>query len=141
MTSSHRFQRISIQLEASQLFSGLEIAKSLLSELHGSLELLVSQGQSSIVDLRTLPPLGVEGYQFLREALGEGEVSATISSFGRSTIQETAVSGIWWVSHYKQDDELLTEFIEVCYFPEVLKSQKDDVAIGIEKLSDLLNGI
>jgi hydrogenase-1 operon protein HyaF len=141
MTHFNTIANIPIQVEIPQQPNGLAIVKTLLRELDGNLQLLLSQGQNSIIDLRALPPLGVDGYQLLRDVLGEGEVNATITSFGRSLIQETAISGIWWVSHYNQDDELLTEFIEVCYFPEVLKTQKDDVAIGVKKLSNLLNGI
>jgi hydrogenase-1 operon protein HyaF len=117
------------------------MAKVLLNELHAMLEALLENGQGNIVDLRAMPPLGVEGYQLLREKLGIGEVSAKIDSFGRSEIQETVYPGIWWITHFNQDDEVLTEFIEVCFFPEMLKSQRDDVVMGMEKLGQILKDL
>jgi hydrogenase-1 operon protein HyaF len=118
---------------------GLDMALALLHEIHAMLKTLLDTGQNGALDLRALPALGEDGYQFLKEKLGQGEVSARIQSFGRSEIQETAYPGIWWVAHYNQDDDILTEIIEVNFFPEILKSQKDDVLFGQTSLGKLLN--
>ena len=103
------------------------------------LKTLLDTGQNGSLDLRALPALGEDGYQFLKEKLGQGEVSASIQSFGRSEIQETAYPGIWWVSHYNQDDDILTQLIEVNFLPELLKSPRDDVVFGQTRLDNLLN--
>ena len=118
---------------------GLSMAMTLLHEIEAMLNTLLDTGQNGTLDLRALPALGKDGYQFLKEKLGLGEVSARIQSFGRSEIQETAYPGIWWVAHYNQDDDILTELIEVNFFPEVLKSPRDDVILGQSSLSKLLN--
>jgi hydrogenase-1 operon protein HyaF len=117
----------------------LDMALALLHEIHAMLKTLLDTGQNGALDLRALPALGEDGYQLLKEKLGQGEVSARIQSFGRSEIQETAYPGIWWVAHYNQDDDILTEIIEVNFFPEILKSQKDDVLFGQTSLGKLLN--
>lgn len=119
----------------------LAMAKTVLSELHGMLETLTETGQGNIVDLRSLPPLGTEGYNFLIETLGCGEVTAQIGGFGRSTVQETSYAGIWRVTHHNQDDDILTELIEVCFYPEILKCRQADIVVGKNKLSRFLKDL
>jgi len=139
MAHINTFADIPIHVDTPPPSGGLALAMTLLHELHTMLQTLFDTGQNGILDLRALPPLGEEGYQFLKEKLGRGEVSARIESFGRSEIQETAYSGIWWVTHYNQDDDVLTELIEVNFLPELLKSPRDDVKVGQVRLGKLLN--
>jgi hydrogenase-1 operon protein HyaF len=117
---------------------GLDMAMTLLHEIQAMLKTLLDTGQNGTLDLRALPTLGEDGYQFLKDKLGQGEVSARIQSFGRSEIQETAYPGIWWVAHYNQDDDILTELVEVNFLPELLKSPRDDVLFGQTNLGKLL---
>ena len=105
------------------------------------LKTLLDTGQNGTLDLRALPALGEDGYQFLKEKLGLGEVSALIQTFGRSEIQETAFPGIWWVAHYNQDDDILTELIEVNFLPELLKSPRDDMVFGQTQARQTFNRI
>ena len=116
----------------------LALAKTLLYELQTLLSTLLDTGENGTLDLRALPAMGEEGYQFLKEKLGLGEVSARILSFGHSEIQETSFPGIWWVTHYNQEEDVLTELIEVSFVPEILKSPKDDVVSGAVRLGKLL---
>ena len=139
MEHVNTFANIPINVISSPQTDGLILAKTLLYEVQAMLKTLLDTGQNGTLDLRALPTLGAEGYQFLKEKLSLGEVSARIQSFGCSEIQETAYSGIWWVSHYNQDDDLLTELIEVTYLPEILKSPRDDMALSLVNLSKLLN--
>jgi hydrogenase-1 operon protein HyaF len=139
MAHINTFANIPIHVDTPPQSGVLGMAKTLLHELHTMLQTLFDTGQNGILDLRALPPLGEEGYQFLKEKLGRGEVSARIESFGRSEIQETAYSGIWWVTHYNQDDDVLTELIEVNFLPELLKSPRDDVLFGQIRLGKLLS--
>ena len=139
MAHVNTFANIPINVVTPPQSGGLTIAKTLLHELQAMLKTLLDTGQNGTLDLRALPALGEDGYQFLKEKLGLGEVSAHIQSFGRSEIQETAYPGIWWVSHYNQDDDILTELIEVNFLPELLKSPRDDVALGQVMLCKFLN--
>jgi len=137
MAHINTFANIPIHVVTSNQSDGLTLAKTLLHEIQAMLKTLLDTGQNGTLDLRALPALGEDGYQFLKEKLGIGEVSASIQSFGRSEIQETAYPGIWWISHYNQDDDILTELIEVNFLPELLKSPRDDVVfgqIGLDKL-------
>jgi hydrogenase-1 operon protein HyaF len=138
MAHVNTFANIPINVVTTPQSGGLTLAKTLLHELQAKLKTLLDTGQNGTLDLRELPALGEDGYQFLKEKLGQGEVSASIQSFGRSEIQETAYPGIWWVSHYNQDDDILTELIEVNFLPELLKSPKDDVVFGQIGLDNLL---
>ncbi len=141
MTNPTAFANIPIQVVTPENTGGLAIAKSLLHEIHAMLQTLIDRGQSGVIDLRALPPIGIEGYQFLRDKLSAGEVSARIHGFGRSEIQESIYPGIWWITHFNQDDEIATELIEVCFVPEILKSQGDDVVMGWGKLGELLQEV
>ena len=139
MEHVNTFANIPINVISSPQTDGLILAKTLLHEVQAMLKTLLDTGQNGTLDLRALPTWGADGYQFLKEKLSLGEVSARIQSFGCSEIQETAYSGIWWVSHYNQDDDLLTELIEVTYLPEILKSPRDDMALSLVNLGKLLN--
>ncbi len=141
MSSQKTFANIPIRVINTANPDGLAIAKALLQQLHAMLETLVKKGQGNVIDLRALPPLGVEGYQFLKETLGPGEVTAQIHSFGRSEIQETAYPGIWRITHFNQDGDTLTELIEVCFFPKILMSQQDDIIAGQGRLNEVLKGL
>jgi hydrogenase-1 operon protein HyaF len=138
MAPMNTFANIPIAVIEPTHSKGLNLAMTLMHEIHAMLNTLLDSGQNGTLDLRALPSLGKEGYHFLKEKLGIGEVSAHIQSFGRSDVQETAFPGIWWVSHYNQDDDILTELIEVNYYPELLKSPRDDVVLGQANLAKLL---
>ncbi|WP_026604211.1 hydrogenase expression/formation C-terminal domain-containing protein [Methylomonas sp. 11b] len=138
MERVNTFANIPILVVDSTPVDNLVLAKTLLNEIHNMLSNLLDTGETGVLDLRALPSLGEEGYQFLKNQLGTGEVSARIQSFGHSEIQETAFSGIWWVSHFNQDDDIYTEQIEISFFPEILKSHKDDVVLSRSTLGNLL---
>ena len=139
MAHVNTFANILINVVTPPQSGGLTIAMTLLHEIQTMLKTLLDTDQNGTLDLRALPALGEDGYQFLKEKLGQGEVSARIQSFGRSEIQETAYPGIWWVAHYNQDNEILTEIVEVNFLPELLKSPRDDVVFGQISLAKLLN--
>lgn len=138
MERVNTFANIPIQVIDSQPADGSVLAKTILSEIHSMLLNLIETGKTSCLDLRALPSLGTDGYEFLKNQLGKGEIKATIESFGRSDLYETAYSGIWFIDHFNQDDELYTEQIEVSFLPELLKSHLDDVRLSATRLSQYL---
>lgn len=138
MEHLNTFANIPIKVVDTHPVDPLVLAKTLLHEIHTLLGNLLEVGQSGVLDLRSLPSLGEEGYHFLREQLGIGEVSARLQSFGRSEIQETAFTGIWWIRHYNQDDDVCTEQIEISFLPDILKSHKEDVLLSQTRLAELL---
>ncbi len=108
-------------------------ARAVLREIEALLQKLVEEGEESSIDLSGLP-LTPEDYDLLEEALGEGEVVAEVHSLGPTRIHETGIPGVWWVTHYNSDDEVLAEFIEVAWCPEILLTPEDDVKDGLEAL-------
>jgi hydrogenase-1 operon protein HyaF len=99
---------------------------ALLREIESLLRSLVERDEGGSIDLRSLPLTENDLVQ-LEEALGEGEVAAQVDSLGFSRVWETAVSGVWWVSHENEEGEVIGEFIEVTYCPEILITPTEDV--------------
>ncbi len=109
-------------------------AKPILNELRHGLDRLLAGGNATVIDLQRIP-FGVDDERYLRDALGDGEVHATINTLGKSTVQETGVAGVWWVTHYDEAGSVLGDFLEITTIPEVLKSQHQDIMRGLRKLS------
>ncbi len=110
-------------------------AAAILHELERMLEALLSTGAEDSMDLRH-SPLAPPAYQQLKDTLGKGEVTADITSLGRTTIRETAVPGVWWITHIGDDERVLGEFLEVTACPHLLKSQPEDLELAITRLQE-----
>ena len=108
-------------------------AHAVLREIETLLTVLVEKGEEGSIDLSSLP-LTPEAYDLLEETLGEGEVTAEVSSLGVTRVHETGIPGVWWVTHYNEDDDVMAEFIEVTHCPEILLTPEDDVKDGLEAL-------
>ncbi len=107
--------------------------RALLNEIASLLQHLLETGESASIDLARLP-LSSEDYDLLDEVLGEGEVQAEVSALGATEVVETGIPGVWWVTHYNADEEVMAEFIEVAFCPEILRSAAEDVNEGLESL-------
>lgn len=108
-------------------------ALPLLNEIRHGIDRLLRDGDGTVIDLQRIPLSGADE-RYLREALGEGEVHATIQTLGNSTVQESGIAGVWWVIHYDEFGAVLGKFIEVTTIPDVLKSQHQDIVHGRRKL-------
>ena len=111
--------------------------KAILFEINALQENFVNNSQSGIIDLRTLPMLPGE-YNMLKQILGEGEVNATLNTLGSSHIMETALTGVWWVTHNDETGDPLAEFIEITEIPEILKSNKNETEMAYTVLKQQL---
>jgi len=109
----------------------------LLYEIRHALKRWLDDGQTHVIDLRTIP-MSPDEEQRLLEVLGDGEVSAGLAALGSSDVTETGFPGVWLVTHRNDDDVLVGRFIEVCQIPEILKSQAEDAAAALQRLDDLL---
>ena len=107
--------------------------QAILHEIEALLGGLVDTGVGGSIDLRALPLAPVE-YAALEEWLGEGEVQATIEALGPTLVRETAVQGVWWVTHRNPDDQVTAELIEVSYLPEILRTDPRDALAGLDRL-------
>ena len=107
--------------------------RALQAEIAACLEKLAETGGTGIIDLNSLPFAPGE-YEQLRQALGQGEVSARIEAIGPSEIIETRYPGVWWVTHYNVEGDIVADLIEISWIPEIMKSQPDDIRTGLELL-------
>ena len=109
---------------------------ALLAEIRQALEKLMTDGGTSQIDLNTLPLTSAD-QALLFDSLGQGEVSIRLDVMGESTIQETALSGVWLVEHKQPDGELLTRHLEICRIPAIVPAQEEDIAAGLAHLDEL----
>ncbi|MGC2049533.1 MAG: hydrogenase expression/formation C-terminal domain-containing protein [Gallionella sp.] len=130
-------QTIPIHAQAGEAYSVGNI-RALLAEIAALLEKLVHDGATGSIDLNSLP-LAPGEYEQLRQTLGQGEVSARIEAIGASEIIETRYPGVWWVTHYNVEGDIVADMIEIAWLPEIIKSQHEDVRAGIELLRAQLN--
>jgi len=112
--------------------------RALLAEIAECLEKLINDGTTGSIDLKGLP-LSPGEYEQLRRILGQGEVSAHIEAIGPSEIIETGYPGVWWVTHFNVEGDIVADMIEVTHIPEILKSQPDDIIAGLAILRARLN--
>jgi hydrogenase-1 operon protein HyaF len=110
----------------------------LLHEIRHALALLLSCGTGSCIDLKTLPFAPGEEERILA-LLGNGEVRAELTLFGKSEIAETAFPGVWLVSHYDGNGEPQGRFVEITHVPAILCSQAADISAGLQRLTARLS--
>ena len=106
---------------------------AILTELATRLECLADNGDTALIDLRSLPMRPADRDELL-EALGSGEVTATLDAQGVSTLRETAFAGIWWTVHRDRDGKLTSELLEVSLVPAILAAHPDDIPLAAAAL-------
>jgi hydrogenase-1 operon protein HyaF len=109
----------------------------LLHEIRHALAALSESGTCNIIDLKGIP-LAPGEQEAILAALGEGEVRAELQSLGKSEIRETGYPGVWVVTHYDEEGDLKACFIEITRMPEILESQRPDIADGLARLEAVL---
>lgn len=105
----------------------------LLHEICHALEQLLATGKPTAIDLRAMP-LSPGEEEDIERSLGRGEVSAHLQALGPSDVFETAIPGVWLVTHRNADDEIVGKFVEITRMPAILKSQITDIESGVRKL-------
>ncbi|OGT16921.1 MAG: hypothetical protein A3J49_11805 [Gallionellales bacterium RIFCSPHIGHO2_02_FULL_57_16] len=130
-------QDIVVKVEAAGT-SSIGNVTAILTEIACLLEKLASNGETGLIDLKSLPFSPGE-YEQLRLALGRGEVSARLDAIGASEIIETHFPGVWWVTHYNVEGDIVADLIEVATVPNILCSQPEDVRAGLERLHAILS--
>lgn len=114
--------------------SNRDIAHRLLHDIGAALALLAGEGKASLIDLRQVPHMTAETYEYLRDTLGRGEVSARVAADFSVEITETAISGVWWIAHRDADGETVTEIIEITPVPGILRASNGEIraaAVGL----------
>ena len=111
--------------------------KPILHEIRHALLDLLDSGNTSIIDLRSIP-LAPGEEETIINALGQGEVHARLDALGRSDIVETMYSGVWLVTHYNENEAVVGRFIEITELPVILKSQREDMTDALKELTQEL---
>lgn len=130
-------ENIAIKVESPDAYSVGNV-RALLTEIASLLEKLIDHGESGVIDLKSLPFAPGE-YEQLREMLGQGELTARLEAIGTSEIVETRFPGVWWLTHYNVEGDIVADLIEVTFLPEILKSQPEDIRDGLAHLQDMLH--
>ena len=105
----------------------------LLHEIRHALVQLLDTGETTSIDLRGLPMAPGE-LERLTDILGRGEISAQLNALGKSKIYETSFPGIWLITHYNTNEEIMGKFIEITRMPEILLAQADDMKDALAAL-------
>ena len=114
-------------------------AVPILHEVLHALRRLAGSGESTVIDVKSLP-FGPGDEEQLLEALGSGEVHATVDALGETRVRETRYPGAWLVDHYNVEGERIAFHIEIAEIPQILRSQPEDVAAGLRRLETDLAG-
>lgn len=123
---------IPVKIDNAQEYSIGNI-RALLAEIAARLEKLAENRETGMIDLNSLP-LAPGEYEQLRQTLGQGEVSAHIEAVGPSEIFETRYPGVWWVTHFNAEGDIVADLIEIALIPEIIKSQGEDLNEGLARL-------
>ena len=109
----------------------------LLHEIRHALLRWLEEGEVTTIDLRSIP-MGPGEEEKIVDELGRGEIQVRMLALGPSEIIETRFPGVWLVTHYNSNEEIIGKFVEVCDMPELLKAQEGDIREGIEFLNTQL---
>ena len=127
--TEHAESRFNIQLGNALTWN----VQPILHEIRHALRRLLDSDQSSIIDLRSIP-LAPGEEETLLDTLGCGEVHATLNALGPSEIYETRFAGVWLVTHYNVEENVIGRFIEITRLPDILQSQTEDMTAALEQL-------
>lgn len=111
--------------------------RPILFEVRHALDALLDNGETSIIDLRSIPLAPGEEEKIIK-TLGQGEVHARLNALGPSEIYETRYAGVWLITHYNEDESIVSRFIEITRMPDILNSQTEDM---LKALTDLTQSL
>lgn len=109
----------------------------ILHEIRHALGKLLETGEVTTIDLRSIPMAPGEEAK-IEAMLGGGEISVKLDALGTSTLVETGIAGVWLVTHYNVEDEILGKFIEVTRVPALIQSPEEEIVKSLQVLSERL---
>ncbi len=111
--------------------------QSIVTEIYHALKKLLAKKNIHRIDLRAMPWTAGEEQQ-LEQILGVGEVKIEMNAMGKSIFQETSYSGVWWISHYNDEGDVISRLIEISYLPDMIFAQQEDIKSALERLKNNL---
>ncbi len=133
-----RLSDIPVKIERNAPEAGHAIARAVLRDVRAALAAWLATGAPGAVDLKNVPRMRSEEYQYLRDVLATGEVSIAIEAQASVDIRETQYPGVWWVTHRNDQGETVTEIIEITDVPVILKPHAVEVRGGLQRLERVL---
>ncbi|MDX1595042.1 MAG: hydrogenase expression/formation C-terminal domain-containing protein [Gammaproteobacteria bacterium] len=112
--------------------------EALLCEVRVALRRLAEAAEPTTIDLGPLP-LSPAEFTALERALGEGEVTARLDALGTTSVRETAVPGVWWVTHDGCAGRVAGPQLEVARWPALLETPAETLRSGLASLDALLD--
>jgi len=106
----------------------------LLHEVKHALNNLINNGETAIIDLRSIPLAPGEEDKIL-EILGTGVVQAQLNALGPSSIIETQYAGVCLVTHFNDENHIVGRYIEITKMPDILCSQIEVVTEAYNHLA------
>lgn len=103
---------------------------AVLAEMERLLNDYQTFGHAGSIDLRWLP-LVPGDLEKLRDILGTGEVAAIVDALGESTVKETAISCVWWITHRGGEDGLLGHWVEIAETASLLRSDRNLISFSL----------
>jgi hydrogenase-1 operon protein HyaF len=131
--------KIPVRVEQAPTPDDFAVAQSVLHEIHALLEQLLAENEVGAIDLRSIHTLNQASLGLLEKWLATGEVSAVVTSVGRTEVRETAYPGVWWQVYRNEEGDIITESIHVTEVPDILISQKTDIKLGLKTFSGILS--
>jgi len=113
-------------------------ALAILHEVRHALERLISTGEATRIDLHALP-FGAGDEAWLAALLGTGEVRATIEALGPTSVQETAIPGVWLVDYRNAEGQRLALHLEITRIPGILRTQCRELDTAVAALEARLS--
>lgn len=110
----------------------------ILHEIRHALALLIAENQTTTIDLRSIPMAPGEEKK-IEKMLGVGEISVTLNALGPSKVIETSISGVWLITHYNMEEEVLGKFIEITKVPSLIATPDEDLTEGLTQLEGQLS--
>ena len=110
----------------------------ILHEIKHALSKLLETGETRIIDLRSIP-LAPGEEETIIDTLCCGEVHAKLNALGPSEIYETRFAGVWLITHYNEENNIIGRFIEITKIPGILLSQNEDITIALSVLETELS--
>lgn len=129
---------IPVRVDSDRKESNLAIAKAVLNEIRELVAQFIDSGKPGAIDLRQRPRMRAETYQYLKDVLSSGEVTAVVDAAVKIEIKETQFPGVWWLTHYNEQGAIVTEIIEITEIPAILKPHIAEMRTGLRRLEQTL---
>lgn len=107
--------------------------RPIMHEIRHALGKLLDSGETSIIDLRSIP-LAPGEEELIINTLGRGEVVVSLDVLGPTEIYETQYAGVWLVTHFNENKNIVSRFIEVTEMPDILRAQRRDIVHALASL-------